>query len=96
MQMISRMFAEAGADHWKRAATMLNERAALLKPLGIEVGYHNHNVEFVDAGKGMGWDVLQAETGGAVLLKRGMLRTAPNAPASGNSVYGYFDLTLTL
>lgn len=41
-------------------------------------------------------DVLQAETGGAVLLKRGMLRTAPNAPASGNSVYGYFDLTLTL
>lgn len=41
-------------------------------------------------------DLLQAETGGAVLFKRGFLRNAPNAPASGNSVYGYFDLTLTL
>lgn len=41
-------------------------------------------------------DLLQAETGGAVLFKRGVLRSAPNAPASGNSVYGYFDLTLTL
>lgn len=41
-------------------------------------------------------DLLQAETGGAVLFKQGFLRDAPNAPASGNSVYGYFDLTLTL
>ena len=40
--------------------------------------------------------LLQAETGGAVLFKQGFLRDAPNAPASGNSVYGYFDLTLTL
>jgi len=41
-------------------------------------------------------DLLQAETGGAVLLKQGVLRNAPNAPGTGNSVYGYFDLTLTL
>ncbi len=41
-------------------------------------------------------DLLQAETGGAVLFKQGFLLDAPNAPASGNSVYGYFDLTLTL
>ncbi len=41
-------------------------------------------------------EVLQAETGGAVLFKQGVLRDAPNAPATGNSVYGYFDLTLTL
>ena len=40
--------------------------------------------------------LLQADTGGAVLFKQGFLRDAPNAPASGNSVYGYFDLTLTL
>ncbi len=40
--------------------------------------------------------LLQAEAGGAVLFKQGFLRDAPNAPASGNSVYGYFDLTLTL
>jgi len=41
-------------------------------------------------------DLLQAETGGAVLFKRGVLSAAPNAPGTGNSVYGYFDLTLTL
>lgn len=41
-------------------------------------------------------EVLQAEAGGAVLSKQGFLRDAPNAPTSGDSVYGYFDLTLTL
>ncbi len=41
-------------------------------------------------------NLLQAETGGAVLVKGGLLRIAPNAPATGNTVYGYFDLTLTL
>ncbi|MEI6640821.1 MAG: alginate export family protein [Novosphingobium sp.] len=41
-------------------------------------------------------DLLQAETGGAVLFKQGALRNAPNAPGSGNSLYGYFDITLTL
>ena len=41
-------------------------------------------------------DLLQAETGGAVLFKHGALRDAPNAPPTGNTVYGYFDLTLTL
>lgn len=41
-------------------------------------------------------DLLQAEAGGAVLFKGEVLRRAPNAPASGDSVYGYFDLTLTL
>lgn len=40
--------------------------------------------------------LLQAETGAALLLKRGVLRNAPNAPPTGDSVYGYFDLTLTL
>lgn len=41
-------------------------------------------------------DVLQAETGGAVLFKHRFLRNAPNAPATVDSVYGYLDLTLTL
>ena len=41
-------------------------------------------------------DLLQAESGGAVLFKQGALRNAPNAPGSGNSLYGYFDITLTL
>lgn len=41
-------------------------------------------------------DLLQAEAGGAVLFKRGVLREAPNAPLTGNTLYGYFDLTLTI
>lgn len=40
--------------------------------------------------------VLQVDTGGAVLIKRGLLRDAPNAPATGNTRYGYVDLLLTL
>lgn len=62
MAMIPRAFAEAGADHWKRTAALLNERAALLKPLGITLGYHNHNIEFAPIGDTTGWDVLMRET----------------------------------
>ncbi len=40
--------------------------------------------------------LLQAEAGSAVLIKRGLLRAAPNAPGSGDALYGYVDLTLTL
>ncbi len=59
---LTRSLVEAGSDHWKKLADTLNHRAHALKPFGIALGYHNHNVEFVDAGKGTGWDVLQAET----------------------------------
>jgi len=41
-------------------------------------------------------DLLQAETGAAFLFKHGVLRNAPNAPATGNTAYGYLDLTLSL
>ena len=40
--------------------------------------------------------LLQVDAGGAVLIKRGLLRDAPNAPATGNTRYGYVDLLLTL
>ncbi|WP_227711137.1 sugar phosphate isomerase/epimerase family protein [Novosphingobium ovatum] len=51
----------AGPDNWKRQAALLNERAAALKPLGIDLGYHNHNMEFAPIGNTTGWDVLLAE-----------------------------------
>ncbi len=41
-------------------------------------------------------DLLQFETGGAVLFKRGVLRAAPNAPRTGDTLYGYFDVSLML
>ncbi|MBB4611944.1 sugar phosphate isomerase/epimerase family protein [Novosphingobium taihuense] len=52
----------AGPDHWKRTAQILNERAAALRPFGIRLGYHNHNMEFQPlAGEQTGWDILLRE-----------------------------------
>jgi sugar phosphate isomerase/epimerase len=59
---IARTIAEEGADLWKKTAALLNEKAAALKPHGIRVGYHNHNVEFIRFGKQTAWDILTSET----------------------------------
>jgi sugar phosphate isomerase/epimerase len=61
-QTLARSLAKAGADIWKRTAALLNEKAAALKPHGISLGYHNHNVEFLKIGKTNGWDILAQET----------------------------------
>lgn len=50
-----------GLDMWKRMGNLLNERAAALKPHGIELGYHNHNMEFRPQGGTTGWAVLLKE-----------------------------------
>jgi sugar phosphate isomerase/epimerase len=59
---IGRVFGEAGPDLWKKTAAELNEKAAKLKPFGIALGYHNHNIEFAPIGKTTGWDILARET----------------------------------
>jgi sugar phosphate isomerase/epimerase len=59
---ISRSVAAAGADIWKKSAELLNLKARALKPLGINVGYHNHNLEFAPIGKTTGWEILWRET----------------------------------
>ena len=65
---IARSLHEAGADGWKRSAAMLNEKGAALKPHGITVGYHNHNLEFAPLeGGGTGWDLLISETDPALV-----------------------------
>jgi sugar phosphate isomerase/epimerase len=60
--ILARGVAAGGADVWKRTAALLNERAAALKPLGIALGYHNHNIEFAPVGNTTGWDILARET----------------------------------
>lgn len=52
----------AGSDLWVQLAELLNERAALLKPHGIAVGYHNHSAEFAPVEKSSGWEILAART----------------------------------
>lgn len=59
---ITQATAEGGESIWKRTAAFLNERAASLKPHGIRLAYHNHNLEFAPAGNGTGWDILLRET----------------------------------
>lgn len=59
---IGRSFAAAGADHWRRTAALLNEKAAALKPLGVSLGYHNHNIEFAPVEDTTGWGILVRET----------------------------------
>lgn len=59
---LARGLAEGGEDIWKRTAALLNEKAAALKPFGISLGYHNHNVEFAPVGKTNGWQILVRET----------------------------------
>jgi sugar phosphate isomerase/epimerase len=59
---IGKAFAAAGAEPWKRTAALLNTAAAGLKPLGISVGYHNHNMEFAPIGDTNGWQILLRET----------------------------------
>jgi sugar phosphate isomerase/epimerase len=58
---IARSLAAVGEDPWQRTAALLNERASALKPSGIGIGYHNHNVEFAPIGKTNGWEILVKE-----------------------------------
>jgi sugar phosphate isomerase/epimerase len=61
-EKIANSLAKAGADHWKKTADLLNEKALALKPAGISVGYHNHNLEFAPVGGTTGWDILVSRT----------------------------------
>jgi sugar phosphate isomerase/epimerase len=58
---LARSLAAEGEDIWRRTAALLNAKAAALKPHGISLGYHNHNVEFLPIGKTTGWEILARE-----------------------------------
>lgn len=50
------------ADDWKSTAAFLNEKAAALKPHGVRVGYHNHNIEFAPLAGTTGFEILLGAT----------------------------------
>ena len=81
---IGRSVAAGGPDLWKRTAALLNEKGAALRPLGINVGYHNHNVEFAPIGATNGWEILVKETDPALVhfeVDVGWIATAGHDPA---------------
>lgn len=53
---------EGGEKMWTDLAQLLNERGALLKAHGISLGYHNHNVEFMQVGQRTAWEIIAQET----------------------------------
>ena len=53
---------EGGEKIWTDLAQLLNERGALLKAHGIALGYHNHNVEFMQVGQRTAWEIIAQET----------------------------------
>jgi len=59
---VGRTIAAAGEDIWKRTAETLNQRGEALRPLGIGVAYHNHNLDFAPIGRTTGWEILMRET----------------------------------
>ena len=61
-QMLGRMAHGMGADGWARISDTLNEIGARLRPEGLKLSYHNHNLEFVRVGESTAIDLLLAQT----------------------------------
>jgi len=82
---IARSVAAGGEDLWKRTAALLNEKGAALKPLGVRVGYHNHNLEFAPVGQANGWEILVKETNPSLVhfeVDTGWIATSGLDPAA--------------
>lgn len=60
--MLARLGASMTADDWKWNGDYLNKKAAALKPYGLRLAYHNHNVELAPVGGSTGLDQLMQGT----------------------------------
>jgi sugar phosphate isomerase/epimerase len=52
----------ATADDWKWQAEQLNELGKRVQAEGFQLGYHNHDLEFMPVGDAVPYDVLMANT----------------------------------
>ncbi len=50
------------ADDWKRVADRLNTAGAMAEKAGLNLGYHNHDFEFVPVGDTTGYELLMKHT----------------------------------
>lgn len=71
-QLLGRIGGEMTADDWKFNADFLNEKGAVLKKAGIQLGYHNHNPEFAPLkggkpGAANGMEILLSRTDPSVV-----------------------------
>jgi sugar phosphate isomerase/epimerase len=56
-------------DGWKAVADDLNRAAEKLRPLGMRVGYHNHEIEFTPVDGRIPMEVLASRTAKDVVLQ---------------------------
>lgn len=56
-------------DDWKKVAEILTQASETLKPLKMEAGFHNHQVEFQDKGGFRPMEILAANTPKRVTLQ---------------------------
>jgi sugar phosphate isomerase/epimerase len=61
--------AELGAGGWKAVAETLNSVAERLEPVGLKVGYHNHEREFTPVGGGRPIEILAKNTKVSIMLQ---------------------------
>ncbi|MCP9222365.1 alginate export family protein [Erythrobacter sp. LQ02-29] len=79
---------------WLDSASDSFANTGVRDPSGRAGRFAGHQVE----GRVRYWfvkDLLRLDTGAAVLFDGPFLRDAPNAPRSGDTLYGYVDLTAT-
>src|SRR3546814_2847925 len=62
-----RLAGEMTADDWKRYAETLNKTAAALKPHGLRIAHHNHNLEFNPVGDTTGFNLIVEHTDPALV-----------------------------
>jgi sugar phosphate isomerase/epimerase len=59
---IKSVFTEFTADDWKANADFLNAKGKALKAQGLQLAYHNHNMEFAPIGASTGLELLLSHT----------------------------------
>ena len=50
------------ADDWKFNADFLNSKGSMLKQAGLQLAYHNHNMEFTPLAGSSGYEILLRRT----------------------------------
>lgn len=56
-------------ESWLKIADLLNEIAEKTKPHGMQIGYHNHNFEFIAIDGVMPWDIIFSNTSKDVIMQ---------------------------
>lgn len=68
-------------DGWLRVAELMNDIAEKLKPYGMRVGYHNHDIEFIKIDGERPWDIIFQNTSKDVVMQLDI----------GNAMHGSAD-----